>query len=145
MAARRTRGWSHRVAIRSVLLVVLVVVAGCAETPPGDDGAAFTEPGVHPGLTADVDVHSLALEPVRVTITELGEDGRGVVLDRTYADSVVTIEFDDEDVFRENGAYRVTIRVNGTTRWDRTVRHYEWYELRIENDGNVTVVTHAMA
>ena len=57
----------------------------------------------------------------------------------------MTIEFEDEDVFRENGEYLVTIRVNETVQWNQTVNHFEWYELQIENNGTVTVVTHAMA
>ncbi|WP_424019255.1 hypothetical protein ACOZ4N_07215 [Halorientalis pallida] len=125
-----------------------MVLSGCSgydpTTAPESDAGAFTEPDVHPGLTATVDIQNLARAPVHITITELNENGRGVVLGRTYDDRT-TIEFDKKDVFRENGDYRVEIRVNGTIEWNRTVQHFESYELRVETNGTVSVVTHAVA
>lgn len=136
--------------IRAGLLCLLVLVAGCSGSGPTGDSQtvdsteSFTEPVAHPGMTADVDVRNLALAPVHITIIELNENGRGVVLDETYTDKVA-IELDEDDVFRVNGRYRVTVRIDGTVRWNTTVEHYEGYELRIENNGSVTVTTHAMA
>jgi hypothetical protein len=130
------------------MIALLMILAGCSgynpSTTPEGDAGPFTEPDVHPGLTAAVDIQNLARAPVNITITELHENGRGVVLDRTYDDRMM-IEFDEKDVFRENGEYRVEIRVNGTVEWNRTVQHFESYELRVENNGTVAVVSHALA
>ena len=131
-----------------VIIALMMLLAGCSgynpSTTPETDTGPFTEPDVHPGLTANLDIQNLALAPVHITITERHENGRGIVLDRTYNDRT-TIEFEEKDVFRENGEYRVEIRVNGTIEWNRTVKHFESYELRVENNGTVAVVTHAVA
>lgn len=124
------------------IVCALLFLSGCAGNPqtPTQTGT-LTEAGVHPGLTADVDVVSDANAPVRVTIVEMGVTGRGTVLDRTYT-GVVDVE---DEVFRENGDYRVTIRVNGTVRWDRTVKHFETVELRVAENGTVSVTSHTIA
>lgn len=131
--------------LHAVLTVVLFIVAGCTTTGPmgGPASETPTDPEAHAGMTADVDIRSLALDPVTIIITETSNNGRGVVLNRTYTN--VTIEFGDGTLLRKNAEYRVLIRVNGTTRWNETVEHFESYELRIENNGSVTVRSHAMA
>lgn len=113
----------------------MMVLAGCFGLSPSS--GPFTEPEHHPGGTAYVNIENPHHVPVHITITELNENGRGVVLDRTYDRE--TIVFDgDKDVFRKNGKYQVEIRVNGTIEWDRTIKHYIGYTLRIENNGTVT-------
>ena len=78
-----------RTPLKVAVLALMMLTAGCTGLSPTDsttDAGPFTEPNAHPGLTADVDIHNLALPPVHITITELNKNGRGVVLDRTYDD-----------------------------------------------------------
>lgn len=132
-----------------VLVSVLLLTAGCTTTLPGSDGGTdtptFTDQEVHSGLAPNVEVLMYALDPVHITVVERGGAGRGVVLNETYT-NVTQVEYDEEGtVFRENNDYRIVIRVNGTTRWNETIAHYESYQLRIENNRSVTVVEHSMA
>lgn len=114
-------------------------------TPTPTEKPTLTEPSVHPGLTANLEVLNYALAPVHITVSELGSHGRGVVLNKTYTDQT-KIEYGDAGtVFRENGSYRVVIRVNGTVRWNETIHHYGSYELQIDSNGSVTVQSHSMA
>lgn len=132
---------------RIAFVCLLAVLGGCAglpDTGSGPDGPSATptlEPGAHPGLTADLEIWSQARRPVHLTIVETNEYGRGVVLNETYRD-VGTIE---PGIFRENGDYRVTIRVNGTVEWNEVVNHFESFDLRIHRNGTVTVTSHAVA
>lgn len=134
--------------LRAALLCLLVLTAGCATNPQGGDASGgtptFTEPDVHPGMTPRVGLLVYALEPVRVTVIELNPNGRGVVSNETYTDRV-DVEFDGDNVLRTHGNYRVVVRVDGTVRWDETVRYYEGYELRVESNGTVVVTQHSMA
>ena len=77
-------------------------------------------------------------------MTELGDQGRGVVFDRTYSE-VASVTFDEENVFREDGSYQVTIRVNDSVRWDERVRHFEAYGLEVLQNGSVVVESHSIA
>ena len=102
----------------------------------------FTEPGVMSGGTADLDIDVLGGQPIHVTIEELGERGRGIVLNETYREEY-TLDFgDNESLFLKHGNYRVTIRVNGTVQWNETITHHETYDLRVEENGSVTVTGH---
>lgn len=143
--------------LHTVLVGTLIVTAGCttatpsggsptiSPTPTTSETPTLTEPSVHPGLTANLEVSNYALAPVHLTITELGQYGRGIVLNKTYTDQS-NIEFGDKGrVFRENGSYRVVIRVNGTVRWNETIQHYESYQLQVDSNGSVTVQSHSQA
>lgn len=136
-------------AVRAVLTCILVVIAGCATTglsgEQSDGTPTLTEADVHPGSTPNLDVYLYAMQPVHITITELGPQGRGVVVNETY-DNRSKVEFGDHGTaFRENGHYRVVILVDGTERWNVTVSHTESYELRVESNGSVTVKSHSTA
>lgn len=138
--------------LRPVLLCVLVLVAGCATVSTGDGPTSgeptgtptLTPADAHPGLTADLAVRVDTHRQTTVQVTELGGGGRGVVFEET-GDAPRTLRFGGGSVVRENGRYRVVVRVNGTVRWERTVRHFESYELRVERNGTVTVVSQAIA
>lgn len=135
--------------VHVLLACALVVTAGCATTGLSDEQAdrtpTLTEADVHPGLTASVSIYLYSLEPVHVTVTELGPQGRGVVSNETYENRSKVVFGDQGRVFRENGHYRVVISVNGTVRWNRTISHTEAYELRVESNGSVTVTSHSTA
>ncbi|MBV0923847.1 hypothetical protein KTS45_06485 [Halomicroarcula limicola] len=156
-------------ALRTLLVCLLVFTAGCAMPAPGDgtgeaatdDGAQTAAPrptptpapaadrtatvtGAVPATTADVDLALYTDSPVRLTVEELGTDGRGVVADRNYT-TVTSPEFNEnESVFVAERDYRVAIRVGGETRWNRTVRHYEIYELAVQRNGTVEIQSHAV-
>lgn len=138
-------------ALRVLACALVLVLAGCAGSlpvgsqPDGTPTAAtptLAEPAVHSGLTAGLTLYTH--QPVHATVTELGPGGRGVVVDRTYADQPI-VEFGDGPTFRENGDYRVVLEVNGTVRWTETIRHYEYYELRVVENGSVEVEGHSTA
>ena len=137
-------------ALRTVACCLLLVLAGYTTGLPGAsdsaDPTATATPApvsVHPGLTADVDVQAFQAPPVRIVATE-HPTGRTVV-DGTY-DGTFTAEFDEgTGSFEANTTYRVVLYVDGEPAWDRVVRHYEGYELRVGENGNVTVESHSMA
>lgn len=125
------------------LACLLVVIGGCIGLP-GDSPTTtptLSDEVVHPGLTADVDIRSMARGSVHITVVETNEHGRGVVLNETYRGGV---ELED-DLFRENGNYLVTIQVNGTVEWNWTVNHFEEFDLRIHRNGTVDVTSHVIA
>lgn len=63
------------------------------------------------------------------------------MFNRTYSE-VTSITFDEENVFREDGSYQVTIRVNESVRWDERVRHFESYEIDVLQNGGVVIESH---
>ncbi|WP_135301993.1 hypothetical protein [Haloarcula amylovorans] len=152
-------------ALRTLLACLLVVSAGCA-MPTASDGAdetaiadgtqtaaprptptadrTATVTGVVPATTADVDLALYTGSSVHVTVEELGADGRGVVVDRNYTTDTFPAFNDNESVFVEERDYHVTVRVGGETRWNRTVKHYEFYELVVNRNGTVEVKSHAV-
>lgn len=139
----------------TVILLVLVVVAGCVGGPADRDTAATTTPttttdtdlptltpaDVHPNLTASLEIHHFTEATIHVTVVEV-PTGRTVV-DRTLRDDESVTDLDS--AFRENGDYEVTIRVDGQVRWAETVDHFEGYELRVHENGSVSVESHSMA
>ena len=66
------------------------------------------------------------------------------MFNRTYSE-VTSITFDEENVFREDGSYQVTIRVNESVRWDERVRHFKSYEIDVLQNGSVVIESHSIA
>lgn len=134
--------------VRYVSVVCLCLVfTGCSGAPltEGSSGTpTLTDAARHPGLTATLDIEISTTDVVHITVTELGDRGRGVVFDRTYSE-VTSVTFDEENVFREDGSYQVTIRVNESVRWDERMRHFESYEIAVLQNGGVEVESHSVA
>lgn len=152
-----------RVLLGILLVCISVSIAGCAplsggsnesatltepDTNPGvtaqNETATFPEPDNHPGLAAQLDVKIFSSEPVRIEIIELGIQGRGVVYNKTIS-TTGEVLFGEDRLFRENGAYRVRITVNDISKWDRVIKHFEIYTLRVERNGTVNVTEHVIS
>lgn len=97
-----------------------------------------------PECPPDVDVQIDTTDSVNVEVIELGERGRGTVFNRTYSE-VTVVAFGEHDVFRQNGAYRVIIRVDDSVAFDEQVKHFESYDLKVARNGSVTVESHSIA
>lgn len=129
------------------LICLLVLITGCSAIPsdgPPSSNATLTEPDKHPGLTAQVEIQISTTDSVQIEAVELGEQGRGTVFNKTFAE-VTRVSFDKNNVFRKNRAYQITIQVNDSVKWDKKVKHFESYELKVEQDGNVVVESHSIA
>jgi hypothetical protein len=129
--------------LRAVVVSVAVVLAGCSAPLPVDSTATPTRtspPSYATESTAQLGI--LSQVPFSLTIHTYGE--QEVVLNESFS-GITKVEYGEEGaVFRAGEDYRVTIQVNGTVRWNRTVTSYEWYELDIAANGSVLVRTHAV-
>jgi hypothetical protein len=129
------------------VVCLCLVFAGCSGTPltEGSSGTpTLTDAERHLGLTVTLDIEISTTDVVHITVTELGDRGRGVVFNRTYSE-VTSVTFDEENVFREDGSYQVTIRVNESVRWDERMRHFESYEMEVLHNGSVEIKSHSIA
>ena len=91
-----------------LVLGICILLAGCSGQSIG--GQSPTETKRHPGLTANLEVEISTTQVTQVKIRELGESGRGEVYNETHSE-VRRIDFSENNVFRENRAYQVTILV----------------------------------
>jgi hypothetical protein len=147
-------------ALRTVTCCLLLVLAGCAGLPAsGGPAERSATPSPTPGgtptptpegedfsyaqLTAGFEVQAFQAPPVRVVA--VGHRSGRTVVNGTY-DGTFAVEFGDEDgPFVRNTTYDVTLRVNGEVAWNRTIRNYEGYQLRVGENGTVTETGHWVA
>lgn len=141
------------VRVVAVGLALLVLTTGCLGGPVDRDASptptattdtdlpTLTPADVHPDLTASLEIHHFTEATVHVTVVEVSTDR--TVVDRTLPEDESVTDLDS--AFREDGDYEVTIRVDGQVRWAETVDHFEGYELRVHENGSVTVESHSMA
>ena len=127
---------------RVLVLSVCILLTGCSGQPIG--GQSPTETKRHSGLTANLEVEISTTQATQVRIRELGESGRGEVYNETYSE-VDRIDFGENNVFRENRAYRVSIFVGDEKEWTENIKHYEQHRLEIRTNGSVEVKEHTMA
>jgi hypothetical protein len=142
----------------AIAVCVLALAAGCAGVPAGspssptdhptpvDPETPIPAPSVTPGdeleQSARLEVEAFQAPPVHVTVTDL-ENG-SVVVNETDSGTFAA-EFDEGTVLVPERDYRAVVRVDGEVRWNRTVHHYEAYELCIAENGTVELKGHAMA
>lgn len=97
----------------------------------------------HTQLAARVEVQAFQAPPVRIVATE--QRTNRTVVNESH-NGTFTVEYDDDaGPFEANTTYRIVIHVAGEVAWQRTVNHYEGYTLRVGENGNVTLQSHAMA
>ena len=125
-----------------LVLSVCILLTGCSGQPIG--GQSPTDTKRHPGLTANLEVEISTTQVTQVKIRELGESERGEVYNETYSE-VRRIDFGENNVFRENRAYQVTILVGDKKKWAEDIKHYEDYRLEIRTNGSVEVKEHTTA
>lgn len=140
----------QRMVLRVSVVCLVVILAGCSAGPADPavestpTSTATLAPGVHPGLTASLVVNIDIERPVHVTVREMNDGGRGLILNHTYTETTQLNEANDLD-FRTNGDYHVTITVDGEQVWNRTVGHFETMEITVEQNQTVTVQVHTVA
>lgn len=135
---------------RWFLFCLLITTAGCtlpdgpptstatptgtaSDTPVSERATGTCEPNT---LTAGLEVTVAGSVTAQITVREQG-DGE-VVSNRTYS-GYETVEFGDDGAVLAPGTdYRVSIREEGSERWNRTVARHERWDVRIEDDGRVT-------
>lgn len=146
--------------VLTVLLVALMVSTGCVQSFGGvAEPSDATTPHPTPNTGGDQTRTSSTATPqiasmcagngrfevhegwdgnVTVTIINVTDGAHDVVLNRTYTERYGVHDFDP--VMRPCSDYQAVIRVDGEVKWNRTIRHYEGYEMRVEENGTVSIM-----
>ena len=152
--------------IRILVVSLLLILSGCASTPVGsepdnqtsiipsetqDTAITSTDASVNETSTGGgggpfIQINILTEEPVRVKMTELGANSRGVVHNHTYTHNrYYDIGHDDDGAITRDGYdYKTQIFVNESLQWENDVSRFEAYDLLIHENGTIEVTSHYM-
>lgn len=124
---------------RCAIICLLVVTSGCVSFPNQNTAATDTatetpEPATTEPFRAFVQVNIQTEDAVNIRAQEL--TSQEVVLNKTYTSKGPV---DIGRSLEPATDYRIVIRTNGTVQWNESVQDYEGYELRVEENGTVTV------
>jgi len=122
------------------MICFLIVTSGCTSftdqnTNTTDTVTATTEPATTESIKIFFKVNIQTEDRVNIRAKEL--ESQDLVLNKTYTSKK---RVDIGQSLEAATDYRIIIRTNGTVQWNKSVQDYEGYELRVEENGTVTVV-----
>ena len=125
---------------RYAIICFLIVTSGCTSftdqnTSTTDTVTATTEPATTESVKIFFKVNIQTEDRVNIRAKEL--ESQDLVLNKTYTSKK---RVDIGQSLEAATDYRIIIRTNGTVQWNKSVQDYEGYELRVEENGTVTVV-----
>ncbi|MFD1635260.1 hypothetical protein ACOZ4L_16000 (plasmid) [Haloplanus ruber] len=125
---------------RYLIVCVLVITSGCTSftdqnASPTDTVTETTEPATTESIKAFFKVNIQTEDRVNIRVKEL--ESQDLVLNKTYTSKK---RVDIGQYLEAATDYRIVIHTNGTVQWNKSVQDYEGYELRVEENGTVTVV-----